>query len=518
MKFGRYYFIFLFIIPVIGSIFGVSYSFTDPKILPKWIFTFWGLSALGFYLSMTIYSQKINRLHSFDGLLFIILVICAFEAFWGIVHFIIAGTEFKECGTFDNPAGFATCLSSILPFAFYFREKGCLRVISNFFIMLFFSAVLISGSRTGFLSLITSIVICKKRLLKKYVGVPKNKWLFVILTLLLLILLYYVKQNSSDGRILIWCSSIEMILDSPLLGHGFGAIEREYMNYQSAFLQRFPYEHWQMIADNTKHLFNEYLEVFVEYGFVGFSIVACLFFFVVRTYKFCISIVSTYALISLVVIGIIAFFSYPFTYPFTWIIVILDILIIISDVYSNSICRVILQRRLFLSFLLCFISLLMGYKTTERCLSEIEWTRLLKNMQIDDNIRLREYERIEERMLTNPYFLYNYAVEAYLAGHFKLSLSIADRCSRKWADYDLELLKAICCKELNDLASSELYLIRAQKMCPNRFEPLYQRVHVYMKQGRIKEAKQIGESILKKKIKVPSREIEEMKNEIKTLF
>lgn len=52
-------------------------------------------------------------------------------------------------------------------------------------------------------------------------------------------------------------------------------------------------------------------------------------------------------------------------------------------------------------------------------------------------------------------------------------------------------------------------------MCPNRFEPLYYRVLAYKEQDRMDMAKELAIAILNKQVKIPSREIEEIKNEMR---
>jgi hypothetical protein len=54
---------------------------------------------------------------------------------------------------------------------------------------------------------------------------PKNRKLKVILFSAVLLLfsgLYFLKKDSADGCLLIWCCSLEMIQDKPLSGHGSG--------------------------------------------------------------------------------------------------------------------------------------------------------------------------------------------------------------------------------------------------------------------------------------------------------
>ncbi|MBQ9533896.1 MAG: O-antigen ligase family protein [Prevotella sp.] len=80
---------------------------------------------------------------------------------------------------------------------------------------------------------------------------------------------YLFKKDSADGRLLIWRCALEIVADKPLLGHGPNAVECHYMDYQAAYLKAHPESLYLLLADNVKHLYNEYLEILVRYGLVG---------------------------------------------------------------------------------------------------------------------------------------------------------------------------------------------------------------------------------------------------------
>ena len=47
-----------------------------------------------------------------------------------------------------------------------------------------------------------------------------------------------------------------MIKDKPITGHGIGAFEAKYMDYQAAYFKTYPDSKFVMLADNVKHPFN----------------------------------------------------------------------------------------------------------------------------------------------------------------------------------------------------------------------------------------------------------------------
>lgn len=66
-----------------------------------------------------------------------------------------------------------------------------------------------------------------------------NFWLYVVFSIVLLLSfpgLYFIKKDSANGRLLIWKSTLLMIKDKPLLGHGVVNFNKVYMNYQAEYL------------------------------------------------------------------------------------------------------------------------------------------------------------------------------------------------------------------------------------------------------------------------------------------
>ena len=84
--------------------------------------------------------------------------------------------------------------------------------------------------------------------------------------------------------------------------------------------------------------------------------------------------------------------------------------------------------------------------------------------------------------------------------------------------HDLELLKAVCHSELGEYTSSDAHLERAHRMCPNRFQPLYQQVLNLKEQQKTSDAKKLAREILHKKVKVLSPEVRQIRNEMRELL
>lgn len=337
----------------------------------------------------------------------------------------------------------------------------------------------------------------------------------ILLVLMLSYLLYNINRDSVDGRILIWRIGLMMAKDKMILGHGLGSIEREFMDYQAFFLNEANDERWSFLADNTKHLFNEYLEVLVLFGLSGILVLFTGLCLLGITYKKCSEKISKYALASILSIITFSFFSYPFSYPFTWIIFVFDITVIMTDAHGDYLGNLIKTHIKLTSITLFVVSLLIAYHSISMLTHEVIWGKVANDHSVNGVIRLEKYKKLQTYFNDNPYFLYNYAMEAYSYGENELCAQIAERCRRYWADYDLELLIGVNYLDLQKYDLAQQYLVKSRNMCPNRFEPLYYRVQAYIEQNKIDEARCLAKKILQKKIKIPSQEIEEIKAEMR---
>lgn len=103
-----------------------------------------------------------------------------------------------------------------------------------------------------------------------------------IVSLSLIIILvggYWVKKDSADGRLLIWNCAWEMIKDAPLTGHGSGSFRAHYMDYQAAYIEAHPDNHYVTLADNVLSPFNEYIHFTLNFRLIG------LFLIFIGTYR-----------------------------------------------------------------------------------------------------------------------------------------------------------------------------------------------------------------------------------------
>ncbi len=217
----------------------------------------------------------------------------------------MAGEAPRASGPFINPDHFANYLSLIFPMALacaLFRtllrsrtKEGAFRILSGLAALLLFSGILLSLSRSGWMSALLGVSVLlwvsPWHLQERMPSVLKRRaalavrFSLVILCLLLILSLFFVgpggrKQVDSrlqetvmqdtglGGRVSIWKDALGMIRDFPLLGVGLGSWPDLFPHYQTP--------PWSSGLYREAH--NDYLELLSETGIIGFGFLAWFFY------------------------------------------------------------------------------------------------------------------------------------------------------------------------------------------------------------------------------------------------
>lgn len=486
---------------------------TDTYVMSKWCFTLFVLLFSIFVLSTNkLYGKTIRIDVTACSYIIILIIIC--QALYGIgqwFQWIPSIGHYKIVGSFDNPAGFASCLCIGLPFVTLCLKaaKGILlRVFLYLLASIIILTVIISESRTGVMSIAAIVSIYYSH----YIPL-KRKAKAAILTGVFFLLLggsYFLKKDSADGRLLIWTCSWKMIKDSPVYGHGINSFRTHYMDYQAHYFEQHPDSRYSMLADNVLCPFNEYLTVLMDFGFLGLFLLLVFISFLLFCYYKQPGDEQRAALLSLLSVGVFSLFSYPFMYPFVWVIVCFDIYILLkrvvhwtfAPIYKKLLCLVVIM------FCLDF-----SYKLHQRIRAEYSWNDIAYLHATDKSLVV--YKNLMPVLGSNPYFLYNYAVALLDVDSLDESLDKALRCRTYWADYDLELLLGDIYKRRKEYEISERYYKKASYMCPCRFMPLYRMFELYKDMGDKERYQSMAQLIIVKPVKVQSSIVRRIKHKVK---
>ena len=453
----------------------------------------------------TIIQVRLNgiRIGKIPGYSFLaIVLIGVYEAAYGM---LAVRSSLGACGHFDNPAGFAAFLAALFPFTLYFiglRQKLSVVFGMTAAAVLLF-AIALSGSRAGWIAvLVVGIYYLWPRLFSIW---RYRSRCYKICILCCLggfgtagcIGLYHFKKDSADGRILIWRNTVTMIVDKPLFGHGTDGFRAQYMLYQADYFRKHPDSKYAMLADNVQAPFNEYLRFAAEYGIIGLLAVGSILWIILHCRQRRIPHFKV-PFASLLGVGIMALFSYPFHYPALLVVSGIDFFMLAGICFD---WRAWGKRVVGLSFLI-----MAGHSILSR-IDQHHWQQAV-GPRIDHTSVIREYEKLASTKFNdNPAFLYAYGLIQNREKRYIRSLEILDRYFRLRADVDAAIVQIDNHYRLGHYAKAWEWAVLASDMCPNRFIPLYYKVLILDATGHLAEAKELARQVLSKPIKVRATDV-----------
>jgi len=508
-----------------GSVFITSGKFVNTTNTPKFYFVFACILLITALVAISRKSINFQTIRS-KTILWGISVICFLQAGYALVQFVgwfqSNHSKFAITGSFDNPAGFAAVLAIGFPIGLFLlaKAKKVERYLASAFLVLIVIAVFLSDSRTGILAIIISSVVFllfKTNIMSKFRQLRNYKLLSGLALGLIVggaFMLYSQKKDSANGRLLIWKVSSYMIKTKPFLGHGYGAFKAKYMNYQAEYFKNNPNSNFELLADNVKHPFNEFIKVAVEFGLNGLIILLSFILFVLHKIMKSKSENRVFALSGLAAFLVLACFSYPLQYVSSWLLLAFYISTLLpSKEIEIKVTPISITTRGVIVIACIFYIV----HTFRQIRAEIKWkTIAVSSLRGNTDEMLPEYGKLYSTLLKQtPFFLYNYGAELNVAGRFDQSINILVECQKRFNDYDLQMLLADNYRKKGKYNDAIILYEHASNMIPCRFYPMYQLFKIYRETKDNVQARKIAKEIMIKEVKIPSYSVDFIKEEAK---
>lgn len=334
--------------------------------------------------------------------------------------------------------------------------------------------------------------------------------LFILLTALSL-MVFFIKSDSSLGRMLIYKISFQIVKDNWFLGVGLGNFQKVYLYQQANYFGKENYTDKELLlADNTYYAFNDYWQLVTETGIIGFIVLGVLIYFLYRLLgraskikKY--GVLTSNIMLLLVAVLIAAFFTHIFERLAYQVLIVICVtyLYLLTDhkkwfkMAINSMALVLLLSmganavksfRIKENYKIAYKLYLAGLKN--ECKLE-----LLKIYPINDNKRavlylqvlLFSYELKKEKEILALLAKYPNANTYKLLGDFYL---------------------------FNDkIKEAENAYLMSINMVPNRFVPRQTLLHLYIVQKKFIEAENIAKKIISLSVKINSEQVNSIKKE-----
>lgn len=346
--------------------------------------------------------------------------------------------------------------------------------------------------------------------------------------------LYKFKQGSADGRLLMWQVSWEMIKDKPILGWGAGGFEANYGNYQAEWFRNGTGTPEQsIVAGMPDAPFNEIIRVAVAYGAIG--VLLCLGFFMIlfgkKVNRFQAEKKPTEnaaVLLKGALLSILCFSLFSYTLdiaPIVMQLIILSGLIVGLQEYKTVILPLNISRKfklvpvkaigLVILVLLPFSGKIIwqqykGYKCWKEAYQ-------LYQYQIYDDAD-EEYQKASDILINNGLLLQMHGKCLLMNNEYTEARIVLEKAKLYRSDPILYTALGDTYKAKKEYEKAENAYLRAWQIIPHKFYPKYLLAKLYDETGQKTKAKEIAKELLNKEVKVASKAIEEMREELRRLF
>ena len=373
-------------------------------------------------------------------------------------------------------------------------------IIMHFLIILFLIiGMILADSRAAWLGLIVGLLFF-------FAIKTRRKSLVVwgsIIIILCGIACYNYRPLSARARLLIWNVAKEMVIDKPILGHGFASYPHQYMLYQAQYFEGQQNPGEMIIADNTIYAFNEPLHLTVEMGCVGL-----LFALVVAVVTCWYGKNQRVALCGLLVWWTFAFFSYPVDiFPLLFIFPLLIGVVRTPILYCLNLTRRLKMVIIFICGIASILSFnqILFYGNVHK-----EWN-VYKEME--DSVSAEKLWSCYPKLKTNVTYNVTFLRKMIMNSSERRRM---DEFQQIIPNSETYVFLGKYYKRIGEWESAEKILRTATDMVPARMLPQYNLWILYKEKGDTAKAIDMAHRILSQTVKVNNsftinarREVEE---------
>lgn len=501
------------------------------------------------YLLLNVSTSLLKtKVININILLYGIAVIAALESVFCILQFFgfveSKNNFYTVTGTWNNPNVTAIFLSLTLPVNFFllrsrFRNLIILNIVSLAAVLLMLKC------RTAFIGFFVCSLIyysLEFRLLDWTRNKKNKNSLKALIVLAILVLtptcisLYNAKKESADGRKFIWNLSLEMALEKPLTGYGYGNFEKEYNLFQADYIRKGAASDEEIRnAGPVIMPHNEIIHNLAEGGIIGLFL-ACSFFtslflrfknektniensIPVQTVRS-----SNKKIMGVAYAGAGSFIAMSMVNSTLQIIPLIFMLIIYSSIISSMhqpvqvISQNITLKRnriasLFSMFSVICLCVYLLYTITSTAYSDRlnQKAATLRNAKRSKEALL-VMPGLEKKIGTQSLYWENYGRIYMDLGEYSKAIYYFEKAKKASSLPELYSCSGVCYEKMNQYpqAIKEYEMLTA--LDPSRFVYRMALLQVYLKNRNTEEALNLATQIIKMKPKIPSEKVNSYKN------
>jgi O-antigen ligase len=386
------------------------------------------------------------------------------------------------------------------------------RFLLAFFVFSISCLIVYTNGRAGWLGFVAGLLFLSKHIFPLPAFKKIKAITLSIVIFLMTIALFWLKRDSSAGRLLIYKISANIFKDNYLWGIGFGQFQVEYNLYQSEYFSHSNFDGQEaLLADNTFYAFNDLWQLLIEIGLIRFGVIITgiiLLLAVLKKYytvKNKSRIVYHAALAALFCIATASLFSYPFHVITIQVFALVCLSVIIFSLTLKSSTNKLTASLLSTFRILSVISVaLVFFKGFQTVMQTLEANKAFELSRAGfKNKSLNVYSSLNSKFKDGP-ALFSFAKQLYNTNRLQQADSIIQQTKKYYTDHEVYKLSASIAYELGNLKQAETDYKTALYMVPNRMRSRHELFNFYLTIKDTVNAIYWGKSILNMSVKVPS--------------
>ena len=317
---------------------------------------------------------------------------------------------------------------------------------------------------------------------------------------------------------LVWKVSGNIIKKHPVIGIGYGRFKSEYNLYQAEYFRGDHNKNEELLADNVRLAYNDYIEILVETGIIGLLIICTLIYYILKSLK--LKKVNIYlSSIPLIICLILSLISYPLNSISTKILFIFFIGLLSAQISLNEhgLLRICI-RRYSLIILLILLVPLAGYQVNRY--SKFKQWLYADNAFSSQQTELSEiyYKQIFKNLKYDLRFALFYAECLFVNGNYFETISILNSVRNIVPDPEIYLLIGNAYYKTGNNTKAIYFWEEANYMVPSRVLPKYYLTKLYYSIGENSKADSLSRNILEMEVKVKTDTTQVLVNEIRKIY
>lgn len=425
-----------------------------------------------------------------------LIVVVAFECVLALLQninvFESKNPYFPATGSFISPAILTNFLCIGIPILMHLFSVSKKSFFSYLVLIIIGLTCFSTDSKLSWLVVV--LVVCFE-FSERFDKIPRKFFLIAGIILLFIIGAIF-SQDSTSGRYFILKTSGSMFLDHFVNGIGIDHFDKEYNIYQGKVVSSLTSDKNIYLASYVETLYNDVFQFVLEGGLFALILVCSSSYIIYINW----GRIPNYLRLAILIISVIAFFSFPFQTSSSTSFIILYLAIIAR--YCKPLKEISLKRFTIIPFVVIFsIYQLFIFFSFQNAL--LIWKATRKNPDI---INSKAFLPALYTLKNNKDFQLFYANTLFVQNRPKEAIMILEHASLQSSRLDIFLLLGISYEKINRFHEAELNYRKCMHLIPYIVKPKYLLMKMLLTNGDGAKAKTVAKDILSMKPKIVSKE------------